>query len=158
MQLRKEAWKNSRLQRGLGAGQLRVHMFPWKKWVLKSWIFFFFQGFFTQLHELRSLRRSFPQFIYDLFHISLTIFLDRDGHLRVERWRKIMGCCFVSGKSYLSFFSLFLSYWKDHGLLRSRNFATMATWRNDFSSLLTTPHTNVIFSWKYCSLPFEWWL
>ena len=47
---------------------------------------------------------SFPQFIYDLFHISLTIFLDRDGHLHVERWRKIMGCCFVSGKSYLSFF------------------------------------------------------
>ena len=56
MQLRKEAWKNSGLHRGLnpwprwlpvrcstnwamkpltlGAGQLWVHMFPWKKWVL----------------------------------------------------------------------------------------------------------------------------
>ena len=42
----------------------------------------FFSGFFTQLHKLRSLRRSFlhfhffisfPQFIYDLFHISLTL-------------------------------------------------------------------------------------
>ena len=103
----------------LGAGQLWVHMFPWKKWVLmiyeinhtfnsnwptpnvsgfiaqlvehrtsiarslvqtplKSWIFF--SGFFTKLHKLRSLRRSFLhshfisalRFIYDLFHISLT--------------------------------------------------------------------------------------
>ena len=113
MQLRKEAWK--KIQRlpvrfstnwamkplTLGAGQLWVHMFPWKNWVLmiyevnhvgttemkwrclslnvsgfiaqlvehrtgiarsrvqtplKSWIF---SGFFTQLHKLRSLRRSF---------------------------------------------------------------------------------------------------
>ena len=80
---------------------------PVKEMSVKVLNFFFFQGFFTQLHELRSLRGSFPQFIYDLFHISLTIFLDRDGHLRVERWRKIMGCCFVSGKSYLSFFFTF---------------------------------------------------
>ena len=39
---------------------------------------FFFSGFFTQLYKLRSLRRSFlhfhfPQFIYDLLHISLTL-------------------------------------------------------------------------------------
>ena len=138
MQLRKEAWKKFRTSRGfepvtsryrcnalttelltLGAGQLWVHMFPWKKWVLmiyeinhifnsnwptpnvsgfiaqlvehrtsiarslvqtplNSWIFF--SGFFTKLHKLRSLRRSFLhshfisalRFIYDLFHISLT--------------------------------------------------------------------------------------
>ena len=46
--------------------------------LLKSWIFF--SGFFTQLHKLCSLRRSFlhfhfisfPQFIHDLFQISLT--------------------------------------------------------------------------------------
>ena len=36
----KKPEKNSGLQRGLGAGQLWVHTFPWKKWVLKSWIFF----------------------------------------------------------------------------------------------------------------------
>ena len=42
------------------------------------WSLNFFSGFFTQLHKLRSLRRSFlhfisfPQFTYDLFHISLT--------------------------------------------------------------------------------------
>ena len=41
-------------------------------------VLIFFSGFFTQLHKLPSLRRSFlhfhsfPQFIYDLFHISLT--------------------------------------------------------------------------------------
>ena len=54
--IRKEAWKNSGLN------------------------FWIFSGFFTQLHKFRSLRRSylhfhfisFPQFIYDLFHISLT--------------------------------------------------------------------------------------
>ena len=62
MQLRKEARKKFRTSTGFepvtsrlpvrcstnwamkpltfGAGQLWVHMFPWKKWVLKSWIFF----------------------------------------------------------------------------------------------------------------------
>ena len=33
------------------------------------------------------------------------------------------------------FFRFFLPYLRDHGILRSRNFDTMATWRNDFSSL-----------------------
>ena len=39
----------------------------------------FFSGFFMQLYKLHSLQRSFlhfisfPQFIYDLFHISLTL-------------------------------------------------------------------------------------
>ena len=50
----------------------------WVQTLLKSWIFF--SGFFTQLHKLCSLRRSFlhfhfisfPQFIHDLFQISLT--------------------------------------------------------------------------------------
>ena len=73
----------------LGAGQLWVHMFPWKKWVLmiyeinhiwtaemkwkwrnerrchgfkSRWSPEFFSGFFTQLHKLRSLRRSFLHF------------------------------------------------------------------------------------------------
>ena len=34
-------------------------------------------------------------------------------------------------------FFFFLLYLQDHGLLRSRNFATMATWRKGFSSLMT---------------------
>ena len=59
----------------LGAGQWWVHMFPWKKWVLwtaevkwkwrndrRSEVLNFFSGFFTQLHKLRSLRRSFLHF------------------------------------------------------------------------------------------------
>ena len=33
----------------------------------------------------------------------------------------------------MSFLSFFLPYLQDHGLLRSTNFAIMATWRNDFS-------------------------
>ena len=41
-----------------------------------------------------------------------------------ERWKKSMSYHF-------SFF--YLPYLQDHGLWRSRNFATMATWRNDFS-------------------------
>ena len=42
-----------------------------------------------------------------------------------------------SRKSYMSiFFLFFLPYLQDHGLLRSRNYATLATWRNDFPSLL----------------------
>ena len=67
----------------LGAGQWWVHMFPWKKWVLmiyernhiwtaevkwkwrndrRSEVLNFFSGFFTQLHKLRSLRRSLLHF------------------------------------------------------------------------------------------------
>ena len=81
MQLHKEAWKKFRTSTGfepvtsrcrcdaltnwamkpltLGAGQLWVHMFPWKKPICSRE---FFSGFFTQLHKLRSLRRSFLHF------------------------------------------------------------------------------------------------
>ena len=41
----------------LGAGQLWVHMFICSRWSPE-----FFLGFFTQLHKLRSLRRSFLHF------------------------------------------------------------------------------------------------
>ena len=59
----------------------------------------------------------------------------------VERWKKSMGYRSVSGvqswtgKTRVNFF-VFLPYVQDHGLLRCINFATMATWRNNFSSLL----------------------
>ena len=57
----------------------------------------------------------------------------------VERWKKSMGYCFVPECNHVreshasQFFRFFLQYFQDRGLLRSRNFATMATWRNDFS-------------------------
>ena len=71
------------------------------------------------------------------FSIS-TIFLDRNGHLRCRTTEEKFGLPFCSlvqsstGKSYLSMLSPYL---RDHGLLRSRYYATMATWCNDFSPL-----------------------
>ena len=67
-----------------------------------------------------------------------TILLDRDGHLHCWTMEEKYGLPFCSlvqsctGKSYTFFFLLYLQYpdW-----LRSRNFATMATWCNDFSLL-----------------------
>ena len=77
----------------LEAGQLWVHMSPWKSRVqtpLKSRIFFFFQASLLNCincvhcddHFFISI--SFPPFIYDLFHISLTIRV-----LLVFRWRAV---------------------------------------------------------------------
>ena len=54
----------------------------------------------------------------------------------VERWKKSMVYYFVSQCNHAQksntcqfflFFSVFLSYWQDHSLLRSRKFAIMAT-------------------------------
>ena len=117
-------WTQFMLILTLGAGQLWVHMFPWKKWVLiiyeinhiwtaeMKWRWTNVSGFIAQLVEHRtgnrevtgsnpvqglnffqaSLRNcincvhcddhffifiSFPQFIYDLFHISLIIIIIR---------------------------------------------------------------------------------
>ena len=57
----------------------------------------------------------------------------------VKRWKKLMGyrlvpeCNHAQESHTCHFFVVFfLSYLQDHGLLRSRNFSTMATWRNDF--------------------------
>ena len=63
----------------------------------------------------------------------------------VERWKKVYATIlFLQGAithtKVLSIFSFslfsFPQYLQDHGLLRSRNFVTMVTWCNDFSSLL----------------------
>ena len=48
------------------------------------------------------------------------------------------------------FFIFFLPYLQNHGLLRSRNFVIMVTWRNDFSSLLETYKLNRSI-WFYAS-------
>ena len=59
----------------------------------------------------------------------------------VKWWKKRHGLpfCFLvqscTGKSNMSMFSFFLPYLQGHGLLRSRNFATIAMWHNSFSSL-----------------------
>ena len=58
-----------------------------------------------------------------------------------ERWKKSMGYRFVSEcnhaqKSQLSIFSFSLPCLQDHSLLRSSNFATMVTRRNDSGSSL----------------------
>jgi len=72
------------------------------------------------------------------FSIS-AIFLDRNGHLHCRTMEEKFGLpfCFwvqsCTGKSYLSMLSPYL---RDHGLLRSRHSATMATWCNDLSALL----------------------
>ena len=71
------------------------------------------------------------------FSIS-AIFLDRNGHLHCRTMEEKFGLpfCFwvqsCTGKSYLSMLSPYL---RDHGLLRSRYYATMATWCSDFSAL-----------------------
>ena len=101
------------------------------------------------------------------FWIS-TICLDRDGR------KKSMGYCFVpecnpaqeshTCQVFSFFFSAILAGLR---LLRSTNFATMATWRNDFSSLFecainTTPppppppHTHPTCSCLFTSLCKPW--
>ena len=47
---------------------------------------------------------------------------------------------------HVEHFHFFLPYLQDHGLLRSRNFATMATWHNNFSSPL--PFTLPLFCYS----------
>ena len=52
-----------------------------------------------------------------------------------------MGCRFVPGCIHAQqshtceFCRFFLAYLQDHGLLRTRNFASMTVWRDDVSSL-----------------------
>ena len=56
-----------------------------------------------------------------------------------ERWKEIVGYRFAPSAImyrkviHVFFFTFFLSYLFDHGLLRSKNFATMATLSDDFS-------------------------
>ena len=61
------------------------------------------------------------------------------SYYRIER-RSTMSCyygskIFGSQQSFLTIFLLCPPYLQDHGLLRSRNFATTATWRSNVSSL-----------------------
>ena len=60
----------------------------------------------------------------------------------VKRWKWSMGYCFAPECNHTQeshtcqlFRFFFLPYLKDHWLLRSWNFAAMATWRNDFRDL-----------------------
>ena len=152
MQLRKEAWKKFMTSTGCWSRSI----VPVKEMSVKVLNFFL-----RLLYAIAWI--AFTATIISAVHIWFISYI-----INNLSWQRRPFTCWTMEENYgllfcfwkvlLVIFSLFLSYWKDHGLLRSWNFATMATWRNDFSSLLTTPHTNVIFSWKYCSLPFEWWL
>ena len=57
----------------LGAGQLWVHMFPWKKWVLVNFFQASLRNCINCVHcdDHFFIFISFPQFIYDLFHICI---------------------------------------------------------------------------------------
>ena len=156
MQLRKEAWKKFMTSTGFGSRSIVGSYVPVNEMSVKVLIFFL-----RLLYAIALI--AFTATIISAVHIWFISYI-----INNLSWQRRPFTCWTMEENYgllfcfwkvlLVIFSLFLSYWKDHGLLRSWNFATMATWRNDFSSLLTTPHTNVIFSWKYCSLPFEWWL
>ena len=86
------------------------------------------------------------------------IYLYRHG----EQWKKSTAYRFswvqlFTGKSYMSIFSFLYSCHivQDHGHLKSRIFATMATWRiNDVSSLFRSSECcrwNEVDSWLWCT-------
>ena len=61
--------------------------------------------------------------------------LSGDGR---KLWATILFLSAIIHRSHacqIVLFFFFLPYLQDHALLRSRSFATMVTWRNDFSSL-----------------------
>ena len=70
-----------------------------------------------------------------------TLFFERDDHLLCRTMKVKFGLPFLSARIHrkvihVHFFVSFPPYLQDHCFLRSRNFVTMATRRNDFSSLL----------------------
>ena len=87
-------------------------------------------------------------------HGSQQFFLTEMVICIAKWWRKVhcMGYHFVpefnhAQESHTSqTLHFFLPYLQDHDLLRSRNFATMATWHNNFSSLL--PFTLPLFCYS----------
>ena len=46
-------------------------------------------------------------------------------------YRFVPGCIHAQQSHTCEFFRFFLPYLQDHGLLRSRNFASMTVWRED---------------------------
>ena len=101
--------------------------------------YFFFQStslFFGCLREEKcDVILSWYSGSQQPFFVKMTI-------CSVERWKNSMGYRFVpvwnhALKSHTCHSSsFFLTYLQDHDLLRSRYFDTMATQRNDFSTLL----------------------
>ena len=73
--------------------------------------------------------------------LDLTIFLDGDSHSyywTMEEKHELLFCSWVQSRSEKSNIHILfsLSYLQDHGLLISRDYATMVTRPNDFSSPL----------------------
>ena len=70
-----------------------------------------------------------------------TLVFEREGHLHCRTMKVKFGLPFLSARihrkvMHVNFFVFFSAILQDHCFLRSRNFVTMATRRNDFSSLL----------------------
>ena len=64
----------------------------------------------------------------------MSVNLSNDGR---KVWAAVLflGAFMHSKVIYVNFVDFFLPYLQDHGLLRSRNFASMTVWRDDVSSL-----------------------
>ena len=83
--------------------------------------------------------------------LELNTFFIETAICSVKRGKKSVGCCFVPECNHTQesrarqVFLFLMRHLQDHGLLRSRNFATMATPRDDFSSLLS----------RHCHLSFK---
>ena len=68
------------------------------------------------------------------YHGSKTAVCIVERRKKSMAYRSVSGEKSYTGKTRVNFF-VFLPYLRDHGLLRSINFATMTTWRNNFSFL-----------------------
>ena len=69
-------------------------------------------------------------------------------HLALSKpWKKKYGLPFCSWVQWCTGKS-FVSYLQDHGLLRSGNFASMATWRNDFSVCRAMNTWHIVVRWS----------
>ena len=91
-------------------------------WSIEVWGRVTMEAKFLDLNNLSWQRRPFA--------------LSNDGR---KVWATIFILSAIMQRSHAChlYHFFFLPYLQDHGLLRSRNFATMATWRNGFSSLMT---------------------
>ena len=69
-------------------------------------------------------------------------------HLALSKpWKKKYGLPFCSWVQWCTGKS-FVSYLQDHGLLRSGNFTSMATWRNDFSVCRAMNTWHIVVRWS----------
>lgn len=114
----------------------------------------FFEWVKVSPRERRSVRQQEPiRLLTSGYHVHGSKISGRTI-CTVERWEKSMGYCFLpecnhAQDCHVNFSLLFCQM--DHGLLRSRHFGTVTTWRNDFSSLFSkgeSPSDEVVLSFS----------